>query len=272
MLRLFIVALAISSLAIAAAGQAAPSALDQGYRDMYNLQFDDAHTVFHTWQAAHPDDPLGAVSDAAAYLFAEFDRLHILESELFVDNAKFESRARPSPDAQAKQAFERQLATADQLADKSLARDGNNGDALFAKVLALGLRGDYAALIEKRDLAGLGFMKNGRQLAEKLLTLHPAYYDAYLAVGVENYLLSLKPAPVRWILHMTGAQTDRAAGLKQLQLTADKGHFLLPYARLLLAVAALRDKNRQQARELLDGLAREFPSNHLYTEELSKLK
>ena len=78
----------------------------------------------------------------------------------------------------------------------------------------------------------------GDALAERLLAVDPTYYDAYLAVGVENYLLSLKPAPMRWVLGWTGAQTDRETGLARLRITADKGHYLLPYARLLLAVAA----------------------------------
>jgi tetratricopeptide (TPR) repeat protein len=260
-------------LAAPAAAQEKPGAgLDLGYRDMYNLQFDEAHKVFQAWQQAHPDDPLGPASDAAAYLFAEFDRMHVLESELFVNDSTFENRARPVPDPKVKVAFEGQLAKAQQLAERGLARDANNGDALFAQCLVLGLRGDYAALVEKRDLAGLGYMKNGRQIAERLLAAHPTYYDAYLAVGVENYLLSLKPAPVRWILHFTGAETDRETGLARLRITAEKGHYLLPYARLLLAVAALRDKDRAQARTLLEGLAHDFPSNHLYTVELAKLQ
>jgi hypothetical protein len=42
-----------------------------------------------------------------------------------------------------------------------LSRSFNN-DALFAKVLTNGLHGDYLALIEKRNLAGLSYMKAGR--------------------------------------------------------------------------------------------------------------
>jgi hypothetical protein len=54
------------------------NALERGYREMYNLSFEDAHKNFTEWQQIHPDDPMGPVSDAAAYLFSEFDRLHIL--------------------------------------------------------------------------------------------------------------------------------------------------------------------------------------------------
>ncbi len=251
--------------------QAIPS-LDEGYRDLYNLQFEAAHKAFRDWERLHPEDPLGPVSDAAAYLFSEFDRLHVLEAELFTDDHRFEARAKLAPDPKAKQAFEDELRKTERVAEKVLAVDGKNSDALFAEVMAMGLRGDYAALVEKRDMAGLSYMKNGRALAERLLVSDPHYYDAYLAIGVENYLLSLKPAPVRWLLRIGGAQTDKEAGLQKLKVTAEKGHYLLPYARLLLAVAALRDNRKEEARGILEDLSREFPSNRLYARELAKLQ
>jgi len=271
-LLLLLVTITVQAQQITAPAQQEAPDLNAGYRDMYNLQFDTAHQFFQTWQKLHPQDPLGPVSDAAAYLFAEFDRMHVLESELFTDDSAFEHRAKLAPDPQVKSAFESQLGSAQQLADKVLAKDPNNADALFAKVMCLGLRGDYAALVEKRDLAGLSYMKSGRAIAEKLLTIHPNYYDAYLAVGVENYLLSLKPAPMRWMLRITGAETDKELGLQKLAITAEKGHYMLPYARLLLAVAALRSKDRPRAESLLAGLAHEFPMNHLYVKELAKLQ
>lgn len=262
--------LAWSGTAVAQAN--APTLLDDGYRAMYNLDFARAHQAFQQWQRLHPEDPLGPVSDAAAYLFSEFDRLHILELELFADDTHFENRAKVSADPQAKQAFEADLAKCKEITEKLLARDPGNADALFASALSQGLRGDYVALIEKHDFTALGYMKTGRAIAEKLLAAHPLYYDAYLAIGVENYLLSLKPAPVRWLLRITGAETDHAAGIEKLRITAEKGHYLLPYARLLLAVAAVRDGNRARGRELLAGLAREYPNNHLYALELAKLQ
>lgn len=253
-----------------AADRPAPT-LESGYAEMYNLDFDAAHQVFRQWGQSHPDDAMGAVSDAAAYLFSEFDRLHILEVELFVDNARFENRARPVASPGVKQAFQAQLTRARELADKRLAQNPRDSDALLAKVLAFGLEGDYAALIEKHDMQGLRYIKEGRALAQQLLEQDPECYDAYLAIGVENYLLSLKPAPLRWILRLGGAQTDKATGLAKLQLAAEKGHYLMPYARMLLAVAAVRDNDRERARALLAGLARQFPRNHLYAVELAKL-
>ena len=73
-------------------------------------------------------------------------------------------------------------------------------------------------------------------------------------------------------MRLSGAQTDKQEGLAKLRLTAEKGHYLAPYARLLLAVAALRDHDRSQARMILSGLAEEFPRNPLYRKELARIE
>jgi hypothetical protein len=281
-LRLTSVAVLVSCavlLSLTAAGvlsgagpvQSAPM-LDLGYRQMYNLEFDEAHKTFGEWQRQHPSDPFGHASNAAAYLFAEFDRLKILQSEFFVHDTNFRRAKKLNPDPAVRQAFDGELVKSEQLANHILVGAPQNADAMFAKILALGLRSDYQALIDKHYLDSLAGVKTGRSAAEKLLAIEPNYYDAYLAIGVENYLLSLKPLPVRWLLQLGGAQTDRERGIQNLRLTAEKGHYFGPYARLLLAVAALRNKDRAQARDLLNNLAREYPHNRLYSEELARLQ
>ena len=239
---------------------------------MYNLDFEGAHRSFRDYQKLQPTDPFGPVSDAAAYLFSEFDRLSILQSEFFVDNDTFLSMRRPKADPAAKADFEKDLQHSEELASAVLGPAPDDSNALLATVMRIGLRADYLSLIEKHNMAALTEVKQSRGIAERLLLKHPDCYDGYLAVGVENYLLSLKPAPMRWILRAGGAQTSKETGIEKLRLTAEKGRYLKPYARLLLAVAALRDKNRPEAGRLLAWLSSEFPQNRLYREELARLQ
>ncbi len=246
--------------------------LDNGFHQMYDLQFDEAHRSFHQWMDQHPEDPMGPVCDAAAYLFAELDRLHILQSEFFLHDDEFVNRAKPSADPKLKQSFDAALAHAQSLTDRALAKNPRDPNAQFASLMRLGLRSDYLALIEKRYVASLSDVKQSRATAEKLIAENPGFGDAYLAIGVENYLLSLKPAPLRWFLRLDGAQTDKQRGLENLNATAEHGRYLQPYARILLAVAALRDKNVSRAKDLLSGLARQFPRNPLYARELERLR
>ena len=247
--------------------------IDLGYRQMYNLDFTGAHHTFDDWKAKHPADPLGYVSDAAAYLFGEFDRMRVLQSEFFVSDNTFKKENVLSPDPKAKIAFLRELETGERLAKEALAKSSDKDlNAMFAWVLTFGLRADYDGLIEKKYLSSVGYMKNGRQAAEKLLALDPKCHDAYVAIGIEPYILSSKPMPVRWILRMTGSNTDHDDGIRKVRLAAEDGRYLRPFARLLLAVAALRDKDVNTATEILEDLSKQFPMNKLYTEELARLK
>ena len=116
---------------------------------MYDLQFEEAHRVFSSWQQRHPEDPLGSVSDAAAYLFAELDRLRVLQAEFFLNDQGFKKSGKLVPDPSLKGNFERSLSKGEALADAILARSANDRNALFSKVMVLGLRSDYLGLIEK---------------------------------------------------------------------------------------------------------------------------
>jgi len=76
---------------------------------------------------------------------------------------------------------------------------------------------------------------------------------------------------MRFFLRMTGAETDKDVGLQKLSMVAEQGHYFKPYAKILLAIAALRDKNRNLARQLMTELAAEFPGNDLFKQEITKL-
>jgi hypothetical protein len=264
--------LALLSPAICGADARGPAAtpIQQGFANMYNLDFAAAHRDFDAWQKLHPEDPMGPACHAAAHLFTEFARLGVLESQLFTDEKRFDDRQKLSPDPQVKNMINVELDQADSLAAKVLAEDPNNANAQFAKILSLGLRSDYAALVEKRDLAALRYTKQGTALAEQLLKQNPNAYDAYLAVGVENYLSGIKPAPVRWLMAAGGVETDKTRGIHDLELTAAHGDLLAPFARLLLAVAALRDKEPAKACSLLSELSSDYPKNPLYRSEISQ--
>src|SRR6202050_3147343 len=152
-IRLLIFAILGAAAAWAAPNLTEPTfnpLIDRGFRQMYNLNCDEAHQTFAEWEREHPTDPLGPVSNAAAYLFAEFDRLNILHSEFFVDTSIFHRQPKVTPDPEVRQAFDRELEKSGKLSEEILAGTPDDPAALFAKILTLGLRADYVGLIERR--------------------------------------------------------------------------------------------------------------------------
>jgi hypothetical protein len=54
-------------------------------------------------------------------------------------------------------------------------------------------------------------------------------------------------------------------------LAAEKGQYLSPYAKLLLSIAYLREKNKPAAAALMAELSSEFPTNALFAEQARRL-
>jgi hypothetical protein len=245
--------------------------LDSGFRFLYDLDFDHAHQAFAAWQRQYPENPLGPACEAAALLFSEFNRLGVLESQFYEDDKVFQARRQFTPDSEVRARFEAAVDQAEKWAQAELAKDAKNRDALFALTMASGLRADYAALIEKKNLASLHFTKQATVWAQQLLAVDPGCYDAHLATGVSQYIVGSMSAPVRWLVRLGGVSGDKAAGIRELQVTADHGQYLAPFARILLAIAYVRDKEKARARELLVALQNDFPQNPLFAREISRL-
>jgi len=251
---------------------ALPSAgLDGGFRRLYDLDFTGAQKEFEAWEKLNPENPMGPASEAAAVLFSEFNRLGVLEAQFYEDDSIFAARKKYEADPEQRARFDRQLTRAEDLAKSRLGRDARDRDALLAMTFAAGLRSDFAALIEKRNLASLHYTKEATVWAAQLLAADPDCYDAHLAGGVSRYIVGSMAAPVRWFLRLGGVAGDKAGGIAELQETAAKGQLLGPFARILLAIAYVREKELPRARELLLALQRDFPDNALFGRELTRL-
>jgi hypothetical protein len=255
----------------AAHGPDTDSVLDESYRAMYNLQFDEALRKTEAAKKLALDDPVPWMAQACAILFREFDRLHILRSELFGADDRFFDGKALQWNPQNKSAFESALSGAEKLALQRLQNNRDDVRGLFALTLVNGLRADDAALIAKKKFSALSYTKTATNYAERLLARAPGYYDAYIATGMGKYIIGGKAAPVRWILRLGGLKGDQQEGLKELTQVADHGRFLAPFARILLAFDDLRHNNKAEARKKLEWLRQHFPNNPLFPQELAKL-
>jgi hypothetical protein len=251
--------------------QSMDALLDQSYSAMYNLRFDDALRRAESAKGLATGDPVPWVTQACAILFREFDRMHILRSELFGTDDRFIDGPAMAWDPQSRRQFESALNGAENVAQQRLKQIKDDPRSLFALSLASGLRADDAALIGKKKFTALSYTKAANGYAERLLAESPDYYDAYISTGMGKYIIGSKAAPVRWMLRLGGFKGDQEQGLKELTLVADHGRYLMPFARILLAFDDLRHKNVAEARKKLEWLHSQFPNNPLFTQEIAKL-
>jgi hypothetical protein len=245
--------------------------LERAYHDMYNLDFDAALRKTEEAKAVDKDDPTPWMAQACAVLFREFNRLHILRSEMFASDEKFDARPAQSWQPATRKQFEEALAGAEKLAQQRLSRYKDDEKGLFTMTLVNGLRADDSALISKKNLTALSYTKSADGFAERLLAKYPDLYDAHIATGMGKYIIGGKAAPVRWVLRLGGLKGDQEEGVRELRMVAEHGHYLAPFAEILLSFDDLRHKNKESARKRLMALHDKFPGNPLFVEEMAKL-
>jgi hypothetical protein len=245
--------------------------LDAGFRLLYELKPAEARTQFAARQKTHPEDPLSSAAEAASYLFEECYRQGILTSEFFLDDDRFIGKIPVKADAALRKAFFAASKRAQDLARLRLKTNPVDANALFAITLSVGLQADYASLIDKEQLDSLRMIGEADKFAKKLLAVAPEGADAYLTLGTANYIIGSLPAGKRFFLRFAGIRGDKRLGIKQIEIAAASGHYLRPFAKILLALAALREKKPDVARTQLMELVAEFPQNKLFARELARL-
>jgi hypothetical protein len=244
--------------------------LHEGFRLLYTQKFPEARQKFSGWEAQHPDEPFGEVAVAASYLFEEFYRQGVLTSDFFLNEKKFLSGIDAKPDPGRMKSFAEALDRARALAKQRQRQNPKDPEALFALTLAAGMESDSDMVLRKQRLDAVKRMRQANDFAKQLLAQRPDTMDAYVALGTANYIIGNLSAGFRFMLFFGGIQGDKRLGMEQLGKAADGGRYLRPFAKIMLALAARREKQDALAQRLLRELSTEFPSSPLFAVEYAK--
>jgi len=244
--------------------------LEKGYNLLYEQRFAEARETFEKWIEENPKEPFGQVSLAASYLFEEFYLQHVLTSEYFLDDKRFLGGITGTPNPERMKGFADAVTKARKLAFQRLKASPRDPEGLYTLALSAGMQSDADSMLSKRHYDALKHLKEANSNAEMLLRDHPEAYDAYVAPGVAFYVIGSLPTSARFLLWFGGIHGDKQLGMSQVQKTADKGHYLKPFAKILLALSARREKMNEVAQKNLKELTEEFPGNPVYEAEYAK--
>jgi hypothetical protein len=244
--------------------------LTSGFQLLYAQQFSDARDKFIAWESQHPDEPFGEVAIAASYLFEEFYRQGVLTSDFFLNEEKFLNGIDGKPDPGRMSQFQEALVKTRALANKRLRQNPKDTEALFALTLSAGMESDADMILRKERLQALKLLKLANLYAKLLLTVRSDADDAYVALGSANYIIGSLSGGMRFFLAFDGVHGDKKLGMQQLGKSAESGLYLRPFAKIMLALAARREKQDALAQRLLRELSEEFSSSPLFAAEYAK--
>lgn len=231
-------------------------ALDAAFSSLYSSQFVTAQKVLDGYLTQHPENAVGFSVRASRYLFAELDRLGILEADFFKDDKSITNKKKSlQPDPRIHDLFYAAVNQAQNVSRQLLARNANHQNALFATCLADGVLTDYLALIEKRQMQSLSVNKDGYRDPKRRLKPAPDFYDAYthhrlhrIPHPERSHHVSLVRALRQGAGRQAAGRANHETGARRLpqisptRQMAQNGHYPRPFAKILLATAYLRDK------------------------------
>jgi len=230
-------------------------------------KLDESIAVFREIQESDPQSALGELLEADALWWKVYYATgNLADPDVFIANNKSTTPQEAE--------FEKLVSSA---ITKAEARVKAGQDVARNKLyagMAWGLRGRMAAYRDKR-LATASAGKKMRAALLEAVQLDPGLVDAYAGLGNYNYYVDTLSAIIKLLGFFIGLPGgDRAEGLKQLELCADKGDLARAEAKFYLAKNLSRPNERQFERsaELFGQLEREYPSNALWTMMVASLR
>jgi hypothetical protein len=270
-----ILAIFALSAAVGGAGEESsepsPTAIDRAFGQLYNFDFQGSLALLDTHLRTEPSDPLAFALRAATYLFTEYNRLQILQTDFFSDNDKVTDKKRLKPDPSVRGLVFTATAEARKQALARLASHPSDRESLFALSMAAGVETEYTIMIEKKYLRSYNLAKETQGYARKLLTLNPPCYDAYVTLGSAEYVVANLNFFFRLFAHFDGIEGSRLKAIANLKEAIAYGRYYSPYAKILLAVVYLREKQIGAALLLMQELERDYPENPVFKSEVQRL-
>ena len=230
----------------------------EGIRLMYSGKLDQAILVAHKLEAGRPEHPLGYLLEAETLWWKIYCKS--VERKYNTLDAWSHARA-PEPEDDAYLALADKIA---RLAEASIAKSDTAEMELYLGT-SYGLRARLLGLrYEKMPTARAGV--EARKHLLRCLELDPNMADAYMGLGVYNYLadaLSAMAKVLRFFMGIPGG--SKRVGLHQLEMAAANGEIMQTEARFNMAKNLRNyDLDYPRAAQAIAPLTSEFPKNPLF--------
>jgi len=243
----------------------------EGHEALYNLDNDTAVERFEEIRKRLPHHPAGDLYLATAIWLKHLSKTRRLQTDLYGSGSSFYAGAGASKeeaegdavDPNVDRAFRERMAQAKTKALALVAKNKNDPDALYFLGSYYGVMAGYEASTARKFFSA---MRNGSRCVdahEKVLKLKPDYYDAYLSIGLYDYIVGNLPFSYKFLATMVGVRGNKKRGIMRLQTIIEKDAVTADDARVLLVAIFRNERRYDEALGLLEQLNSKYPNGYL---------
>jgi len=245
--------------------------VEEGFQRFYIMDYDGALVLFDKIQDQYPSNPLATDYVLYVTLFKELFRLDLLDTTFYANEGFFTGRHVIVEDPKVRDQIKGLADKALDQADDELKKNPNDVNALFARGWARSLEACYVAMVERSFGTGLKLALGAKNDHERVLEVNPNYVDAKMVVGIYQYVVGALPFAFKVLVGFAGIHGSRAGGMALLQDAGNRGVITSVESRTAMMLFLRHDAKYQEAREIAEGLDREYPRDFLFALEVANL-
>ena len=237
---------------------------ERGNDALYNLDYTAARELFQQMIRLEPDHPAGFVNLANNFWLETLNASRRLSSSLYSGGSFYEQDAEQDKvDPKREREFSELIRRALAVATARLQKDGKDVEALYYQAAALGLRASYSVTVKRSFRRAIGDANESIMIQRKVIKLDPKYVDAYLSIGLYDYIIDNLPWYFRGLAKVAGLGGDEKRGIERLEMVTKSGKYTADDARVVLIGIYTRERQPERALEMISYLANKYPRNYL---------
>jgi hypothetical protein len=197
----------------------------EGNEALYNMDYATAREKFEEIKKKIPHHPAGDLYVATVIWLEHLNKSRRLQTSLYKNESSFyagadkakEETEGDAVDPAVDRAFRDRMAQAKTKALALVARNKNDADAQYFLGAYYGVMAGYEASTARKFFSA---MRNGSRSVdahEKTVKLDPNYYDAYLSLGMYDYIVGSLPFMYKALAAVVGARGNKQRGISRLK-------------------------------------------------------
>lgn len=248
-----------------------PDPLRVALDHFYNLEYDSAEKEFSGWLNQHPNDLRALNYLAATILQRELLRRELLEAQVYGKGGEAYEGDKQTLSPELQQELYGPLDKAERLADERLNKNPRNVEALYWAGVNHVTRALTDLTLLKARLDALGEAKKARKLHAEVLRIDPSFIDAYLVMGMYDYIVGSLPWYLKVLASLIGHSGNKERGLAEVKRVSEQGDLAREDAKSYLAILYYREQRYAEGLETLRSLAKSYPRNYVVQQEIARV-
>lgn len=237
----------------------------EGNDAVYNMDYKAARDRFQRMTTIAPDHPAGYVYLANNLWLETLNENRRLSSSLYTSGSFYVQDAEEDEfNKKREREFNELIKQALVVATARLKKNPQDVEALYYEASAHGLRAGYNVTVKRSFRRAIGDANGSVKIQKKVIKLDPNYTDAYLSIGLYEYVIDSLPWVWRTLARFAGLRGSKKEGINHLQAVAERGKYASDDARVILIGIYSREKQPERALEMISHLANKYPRNYLF--------